>query len=551
MISYEWNQGDKFDASENLKRGLWGNLYDGSLTNGDVSTSLASKGSANRLFGNLATLKHAPEFTSTMKEQLDQVGLNKAMRRQLGIKRRDVKWFARDLQQAEYDRTGGEYGSEWADDNRYARRVNRARNRILGNLKGEIYNMNVKDIYGNKQVVEAGTGVNGNFIADRFGMKDKNGNSAGLNTIAVTGNSENLNQARARESKNNALNDIRNTLWKNADKKASDQANLQMSQYLSTMGVGSKAWTDEKKQLVTNRLLNDLGATSNPYHKNAIINALAKIDSNYKDTPLVSDQERANFIKGQVAQSQDNWWGDDNSKILNSMFADKYENINGIYQPKNQSWEPILAKNGAKLDGWHPMKFLIGGVINKFAAGGSTSQAAQIGAIAQVYGKRIAESYKKQGKTLSEDQMQKAVLQGTAQLIQASQSQDPQQSKQAQEQMASMQEEVAQVLQSGNSEQLAKIGEAVMQSAQTSQQQQAAYSKLGSKIKYIDNLKNECPEGQEVVYFRKNGGICKKCQAKQKMQQGNTINAKITSNQRVNLSTREPRETQKIQKTRK
>lgn len=44
-------------------------------------------------------------------------------------------------------------------------------------------------------------------------------------------------------------------------------------------------------------------------------------------------------------------------------------------------------------------------------------------------------------------------------------------------------------------------------------------ARLGAKLNYIKQSIGECPEGQEVVYFKKGGEICKACAGK-KMQDG-------------------------------
>lgn len=43
--------------------------------------------------------------------------------------------------------------------------------------------------------------------------------------------------------------------------------------------------------------------------------------------------------------------------------------------------------------------------------------------------------------------------------------------------------------------------------------------KLGAKIRYMSRLKHICPEGEELVYFKAGGRICKACQGK-RMQNG-------------------------------
>ena len=51
------------------------------------------------------------------------------------------------------------------------------------------------------------------------------------------------------------------------------------------------------------------------------------------------------------------------------------------------------------------------------------------------------------------------------------------------------------------------------------QAQQTVSAKLGAKLRYLSKLKGICPEGQEMVYFKAGGRICKACQGK-KMQKG-------------------------------
>lgn len=41
-------------------------------------------------------------------------------------------------------------------------------------------------------------------------------------------------------------------------------------------------------------------------------------------------------------------------------------------------------------------------------------------------------------------------------------------------------------------------------------------ARLGAKLKYYKKLKGVCPEGEELVYFKQGGRICKACQKAQK-----------------------------------
>lgn len=62
--------------------------------------------------------------------------------------------------------------------------------------------------------------------------------------------------------------------------------------------------------------------------------------------------------------------------------------------------------------------------------------------------------------------------------------------------------------------QVAKLLQAIVQQMKGSRK-----ARLGAKLDYIKQSIGECPEGQEVVYFKKGGEICKMCAGK-KMQDG-------------------------------
>ena len=40
-------------------------------------------------------------------------------------------------------------------------------------------------------------------------------------------------------------------------------------------------------------------------------------------------------------------------------------------------------------------------------------------------------------------------------------------------------------------------------------------ARLGAKLNYIKQIKGDCPEGEELVYFKKGGRFCKACRKKQ------------------------------------
>lgn len=45
--------------------------------------------------------------------------------------------------------------------------------------------------------------------------------------------------------------------------------------------------------------------------------------------------------------------------------------------------------------------------------------------------------------------------------------------------------------------------------------QKGTMARLGAKLEYYKKLKGVCPEGQELVYFKQGGRVCKACQKSQ------------------------------------
>lgn len=75
-------------------------------------------------------------------------------------------------------------------------------------------------------------------------------------------------------------------------------------------------------------------------------------------------------------------------------------------------------------------------------------------------------------------------------------------------------QQIMQAAQQGDQQalQVAQLLQAVMQKMKGSRK-----ARLGAKLNYLNKSIGDCPEGQEVVYFKKGGELCKACQ---KMQNG-------------------------------
>lgn len=106
-------------------------------------------------------------------------------------------------------------------------------------------------------------------------------------------------------------------------------------------------------------------------------------------------------------------------------------------------------------------------------------------------------------------------------------------------------QQIMQAAQQGDQQalQVAQLLQAIIQKMKGSRK-----ARLGAKLNYIRQSIGECPEGQEVVYFKKGGEICKVCQEK-KMQNGGKQDAvsafkkkkeqdKVKESQQINSYTR-------------
>ena len=71
-------------------------------------------------------------------------------------------------------------------------------------------------------------------------------------------------------------------------------------------------------------------------------------------------------------------------------------------------------------------------------------------------------------------------------------------------------------------EESAQILQAVQQGIK--QLQQPVMAKQGAKLNYMRSLKNQCPEGEELMYFKAGGKVCSKCMKKmKKAEQGTKV----------------------------
>ena len=166
-------------------------------------------------------------------------------------------------------------------------------------------------------------------------------------------------------------------------------------------------------------------------------------------------------------------------KIQQNMLNNAVQNQTSQYKLT----KPNLGYNPSQNNQLVNLKFKQGGQMYKYAAGAQMVQPQQTGG-------------------------QQGIEQQAMALVQAAMQGDQQANQTIQK--------IMQAAQQGDQQaaQVAKLLQAIVQQMKGSRK-----ARLGAKLDYIKQSIGECPEGQEVVYFKKGGEICKICAGK-KMQDG-------------------------------
>lgn len=166
-------------------------------------------------------------------------------------------------------------------------------------------------------------------------------------------------------------------------------------------------------------------------------------------------------------------------KIQQNMLNNAVQNQTSQYQltKPNLGYDP--SRNNQLVN----LKFKQGGQMYKYAAGAQMVQPQQANG-------------------------QQGIEQQAVALVQAAMQGDTQANQTIQK--------IMQAAQQGDQQaaQVAKLLQAIVQQMKGSRK-----ARLGAKLDYIKQSIGECPEGQEVIYFKKGGEICKICAGK-KMQDG-------------------------------
>ena len=238
--------------------------------------------------------------------------------------------------------------------------------------------------------------------------------------------------------------------------------------------VGNQANTNNN---FVKAMVNRYGSDTSKWDQNTIENDLG-VSGTYRSFG------RGDF--GDMSRSMASWLGTHNGnlakqeqeRIWNQNAGVKYSlNDNSVLANKYQLSKPSISNNLVNL------KFKQGGQMYKYSAGAQMVQPQQASG--------------QQGMEQQAMALVQAAMQGDTKANQTIQ-------------------KIMQAAQQGDQQavQVAKLLQAIAQQMKGSRK-----ARLGAKLDYIKQSIGECPEGQEVVYFKKGGEICKMCAGK-KMQDG-------------------------------
>ncbi len=238
--------------------------------------------------------------------------------------------------------------------------------------------------------------------------------------------------------------------------------------------VGNQANTNNN---FVKAMVNRYGADTSKWNQNTIENDLG-VSGTYRSFG------RGDF--GDMSRSMASWLGTHNGnlakkeqeRIWNQNAGVKYSlNDNSVLANKYQLSKPSISNNLVNL------KFKQGGQMYKYATGAQMVQPQQASG-------------------------QQGIEQQAVALVQAAMQGDQQANQTIQKIMQAAEQGDQQAVQ------VAQLLKSIVQQMKGSRK-----ARLGAKLDYIKQSIGECPEGQEVVYFKKGGEICKICAGK-KMQDG-------------------------------
>lgn len=242
----------------------------------------------------------------------------------------------------------------------------------------------------------------------------------------------------------------------------------------------------------------NLGGMTTNYLENRPLNSYSELTKHNFDRGDIRQGMRANGInpydysgsdRKQLRTYLNNPTTDNYTQSVSKIIGDgkiQQNMLNNAVQNQTNQYQltkPNLGYNPSQNNQLVNLKFKQGGQMYKYAAGAQMVQPQQTGG-------------------------QQGMEQQAIALVQAAMQGDQQANQTIQKIMQAAQQGDQQAVQ------VAKLLQAIAQQMKGSRK-----ARLGAKLDYIKQSIGECPEGQEVVYFKKGGEICKICAGK-KMQDG-------------------------------
>ena len=224
-------------------------------------------------------------------------------------------------------------------------------------------------------------------------------------------------------------------------------------------------------------MVNRYGSDTSKWNQNTIENDLG-VSGTYRSFGRGDFGDMSRSMAGWLGTHNGNLAKKEQERIWNQNAGVKYSlNDNSVLANKYQLSKPSISNNLVNL------KFKQGGQMYKYSAGAQMVQPQQASG--------------QQGMEQQAMALVQAAMQGDTKANQTIQ-------------------KIMQAAQQGDQQavQVAKLLQAIVQQMKGSRK-----ARLGAKLDYIKQSIGECPEGQEVVYFKKGGEICKMCAGK-KMQDG-------------------------------
>lgn len=333
-----------------------------------------------------------------------------------------------------------------------------------------------------------------------------NARNSGLNTFTWNGKSYNtMKRGETQQQYNSWLSKQNKPTQRAAPTKGTPGYGIHVRNGSVTLSTPNGSTTDITNSHNVSTLINNgnykapnLGGMTTNYLENKPLDSYSELTKHNFDRGDIRQGMRANGInpydysgsdRKQLRTYLNNPTTDNYTQSVSKIIGDgkiQQNMLNNAVQNQTNQYQltkPNLGYNPNQNNQLVNLKFKQGGQMYKYAAGAQMVQPQQASG-------------------------QQGIEQQAIALVQAAMQGDQQANQTIQKIMQAAQQGDQQAVQ------VAKLLQAIAQQMKGSRK-----ARLGAKLDYIKQSIGECPEGQEVVYFKKGGEICKICAGK-KMQDG-------------------------------